>query len=160
MIDTPLILALGNPILSDDRVGLEVGQLVHARLPEGAATLVEAAVGGLELLPLFEGRRRVLIVDAVEPGRLPPGEARVMAMDELERGYTPITPHNAGLLDALALGRALGLEMPEDLVVFAIGVRDPYTFAEQCTEEVAAAVPAIVERIVEGIFGPKGRWPR
>ena len=69
-----LILGLGNPILTDDRVGHEVARALHARRPAGSAALVEACAGGMELLHVLEGWQRVLVIDAVEPGRLAPGE--------------------------------------------------------------------------------------
>jgi hydrogenase maturation protease len=158
MARLPLILALGNPILTDDRVGLEVGQRLHARLAPGAADLEEASVGGHELLHILEGYDRVVIVDAVEAGHLQPGEVRELPLESLERNYAPITPHNAGLLDCLKVGRALGMHMPEDLVVFAIGVEEARTLSEQMTPKVAAAVPAIVEHVFERLFGAGGRW--
>ena len=154
----PLILALGNPILTDDRVGLEVGRQLHARLPAGTTELEEASVGGHELLHILEGRDRVVIVDAVEAGHLEPGEVREVELASLERTYAPITPHNAGLLDCLKVGRALGMHMPADLVVFAIGVEEARTLSEQMTPRVAAAVPAIVDHVFERLFGPGGRW--
>lgn len=154
----PLIVGLGNPILSDDRVGLEVARALFARLPPGAAELREASVGGIELLPLLEGRRRVLLVDAVEPGRLAPGEVVEIAPVELERRYPPMSPHNAGFAHCVAFARACGLEMPDDVRIFGIGVRDPYTLGERCSPEVERAVPRIAALLEERLFGPQGSW--
>lgn len=141
-------------------MGLEVGARVHARLPAGAADYVEASVGGLELLHVVEGFTRVLILDAVVPGRLEPGVVAEFPPEDLEGRYAPITPHNAGLGTCLAFGRACGLAMPEEVRVFAIGVRDPYTLGERCTEEVAAAIPRIVDEVWARVFGPGGCWAR
>ena len=158
MARPPLILALGNPILTDDRVGLEVGRQLHARLAPGTADFVEASVGGHELLHIVEGYDRVVLVDAVEAGHLEPGAVREIPLAALERSYAPITPHNAGLLDCLKLGRALGMHMPDELAVFAIGVEEARTLSEQMTPRVAAAVPAIVDHVYAQLFGPGGRW--
>lgn len=156
---TPLILGLGNPILCDDRVGLEVACALHDRLPDGAAVLREAHVGGLELLHVVEGWSRLLIIDAVEPGRQPPGEVLEIPLRDLERRYTPITPHNAGFVHCLGLGRACGLTMPREVRVFAIGVSDPFTFCDRCTPQIQQAIPGIVEQIHARVFGPRGCWP-
>jgi hydrogenase maturation protease len=158
MTRPPLILALGNSILTDDRVGLEVGRLLHERLAPGVADFVEASVGGHELLHILEGYDRVVLVDAVEAGHLEPGVVQEIPLASLERSYAPITPHNAGLLDCLKVGRALGMHMPDELAVFAIGVEEARTLSEQMTPRVAAAVPAIVETIFAAIFGEHGRW--
>ncbi len=154
----PLILGMGNPILTDDRVGLEVARALHERLPEGTAEFVEAYLGGVELLNILEGWERVVIIDAVEPGRQEPGELKEIPLEDLASQYAPITPHNAGLVHCLGMGRACGMEMPEDLVVFTIGVLESFVFSESCTEEVAKSIPGNVERIHERLFGPEGRW--
>ncbi|NMB77336.1 MAG: hydrogenase maturation protease [Myxococcales bacterium] len=142
-----LILGLGNPILSDDRVGHLVARELFSRLPAGTAVLREACVGGVELLHELEGFRRVVIVDSLEPGRLPPGQVREVPLAELGSSCVPLTLHNAGLMTCLELGRRMELSMPEEVRVFAIGVCDPYTFSEECTPAVAAAIPQAVEFI-------------
>ncbi|MBN2495055.1 MAG: hydrogenase maturation protease [Deltaproteobacteria bacterium] len=154
----PLILGLGNPILGDDRIGLEVARALHARLPPGAAALCEAELGGMELMDRLEGWRKVALIDALEPGALEPGALVELELDDLATRYAPLTPHNAGLCHCLELGMRLGMQMPDDLVVFAIGVQDPYTFSEQLTAPLAQALPGLVEEIFERLFGPVGRW--
>ncbi|HOX42109.1 MAG TPA: hydrogenase maturation protease [Myxococcota bacterium] len=156
--DVPLVLGLGNPILTDDRVGLLVAERLHARLPEGAAALQLVHVGGLELLHVLEGYRRVVLIDSIEPGKAAPGELRRIALEDIASTYAPITPHNAGLAHCLGLGRACGLEMPEDLRIYAVGVCDPYTFSETCSQAVEAAVPRVVETVWRELFGPGGAW--
>ena len=154
----PLILGLGNPILTDDRVGLEVARALHERQPAGSTEFVEAYVGGVELLNVLEGWKRVVLIDSVEPGRQKPGELKEIPLEDLATKYTPITPHNAGLVHCLGLGRACGMEMPEDLVVFTIGVKESFVFSESCTEVVAKTIPENVEHIHQRLFGSEGRW--
>jgi hydrogenase maturation protease len=143
----PLILGLGNPILSDDRVGLEVARSLHAQLPHGSALLCEASVGGIELLHVLEGHRRVVLIDAFEPGELAPGAVAELALEELEESYTPLSPHTAGLRTCLELGRRCGLQMPDEVRVFVVGTCEVRTFSERCTPAVAAAIPRVVEEI-------------
>jgi hydrogenase maturation protease len=156
-LETPrpplLILGLGNPILTDDRVGHEVARALHARRPAGSAALLEACVGGMELLHVLEGWQRVVVVDAVEPGRLPPGEVAELSLEDLEQKQLAISPHVAGLGMCLRFGRTCGLQMPDDVRVFGIGVIDPYTFGERCTPIIEKALPAIVEAIEREYFG-------
>jgi len=148
-----LILGLGNPILTDDRVGHEVARALHARRPTGSASLVEACVGGMELLHVLEGWEQVLVLDAVEPGRLAPGEVAELSLEDLEQKQLAISPHVAGLGMCLRFGRTCGLRMPEQVRVFGIGVVDPYTFGERCTPPVEQALPGIVDAIEREFFG-------
>jgi hydrogenase maturation protease len=147
-----LILGLGNPILSDDRVGLEVARSLHSRRPPGSTALAEACAGGLELLHVLEGWRRVVIIDAVEPGRLAPGEVSELGLEELGQQQLALSPHLAGLGVCLDLGRVCGLSMPEEVRVFGVGVSDPYTFGECLTPEVEQALPELVAAIERQVF--------
>jgi hydrogenase maturation protease len=142
-----LYLGLGNPMLCDDRVGHDVACELHRRSPPGSAELELACVGGLELLHLLEGFRRVVIVDAYEPGYLPPGEVAELDVEELTARPSAITPHTASLKHCLELGRICGLPMPEEVRVFVVGVQETRCFGERCTPEVEAAIPAVVEAI-------------
>jgi hydrogenase maturation protease len=146
-----LILGLGNCVLGDDRVGLEVARLVYERLPAGTASFSEASVGGIELLHVLEGYQRVVIVDALKPGRLAPGDVQEIPVSELQSCYSPMTPHNAGLFTALDFGRACGLCMPTEVRIFGIGVEDPFSFSEECTPTVADAIPNAVDVIYQAI---------
>lgn len=82
-MEKTLVLGLGNPILSDDGVGLRVAAGLEGRLGEGV-TVIEASLAGLDLLELLSGYDRAIIIDAIQteggqPGRiyrLDPGLSR------------------------------------------------------------------------------------
>ena len=66
-----LIIGLGNPLRRDDGVGVRVVELLAARdLPAGVE-VVDGGTPGLGLVPLLEGRQRVILVDAADLGREP-----------------------------------------------------------------------------------------
>jgi hypothetical protein len=52
-----------------------------------------------------------------------------------------------GVSETLALGRQLGLAMPEQVRIFAIEVEDPFTLGTSLTPALQAALPGIVSRI-------------
>ena len=65
-VDSTLVLGMGNPILSDDGVGLLVARrLAEMPLPDGVEVL-ESEVGGLRLLELVRGFTRSIIIDALK----------------------------------------------------------------------------------------------
>jgi len=61
-----LILGLGNPILSDDGVGVGVAGELEGRLDQQEVTVVETSMAGLSLLDLLIGYDRVIIIDAIQ----------------------------------------------------------------------------------------------
>jgi hypothetical protein len=61
--------------------------------------------------------------------------------------------HDLGLVSTLELGRKLEMEMPREVVIFAIEAKEMATFSEECTPEVKKAIPKAVEVVFEEVMG-------
>ena len=61
-----LVLGVGNPVLTDDAVGLRIAHLIQEAKPE--LTAIETAEAGLTLLELVNGYERVIIIDSIKTG--------------------------------------------------------------------------------------------
>jgi hydrogenase maturation protease len=143
-----LVLGLGNPLLGDDAVGLKVAALVRERLGERAGVdVAEEEAGGLRLMERMTGYDRAVLVDACVSGTAP-GTIRRIGPDELPTQRTAIA-HGIDLPRALALGRSLGLPMPEVVRVVAIEADSVLEFREYMTPAVAAAVEPAVAAVLE-----------
>ena len=155
-----LVVGMGNPILSDDAVGLLVAQrLAEQPLPDGVEVL-ESEQGGLRLLDLVRGFTRLIIIDALKSGRTP-GEIAIFTEDDFAGGHRYRSAHSISLSTALELGRRLGYEMPRQVKVFAIEADDVVTFGERLSPPVAAAAARVVELVGAevGILPPAGAGP-
>jgi hydrogenase maturation protease len=145
-VTSTLILGMGNPILSDDGVGLYVAQrLRETALPEGVE-IRESEVAGLRLLELLRGHDKVVIVDALQTGREAGEVVRYEARD-FAGGHRYSSAHSIGLPTALELGRELGYDMPADVIVFAVEALDVETFSEELSPPVAAAAERVIELV-------------
>ncbi len=150
-----ILIGLGNPILTDDGVGVKVACAVEARLNGDRPpnlTITEASVGGLRLMELLEGYDRAIIVDAIQTrGGNPPGTIYTLTLDDLRR-ISPTqhsaSAHDTSLITALAAGRHLGMHLPREIVIFAVEVENVLDFGEQPTPAVAAAIPRVVEMVL------------
>ena len=144
---TLLLLGLGNDILTDDAVGLHVVHELRRELAgHPAIDCRQTTEMGLALLDFITGYRAVAIVDSIQTGKAPPGflhELDATALNQL----TGRTPHFVGVSETLALGKQLGLPMPEQVRVFAIEVEDPFTLGTALTPALQAALPGIIARI-------------
>jgi hydrogenase maturation protease len=152
---TTLVLGLGNPILTDDGVGIYAVREAAARWQGHDVAFGEASVGGLRLLDWLQGCRRAVIVDAIQTGSGTPGDVYRLHLDDLRgrRASPPLhagSTHDLSLPGALALGRRLGMELPDDdeILLLAVEVEDVLSFGEECTPAVAAAIPGVVEMIL------------
>jgi hydrogenase maturation protease len=61
-----LVLGLGNPVLSDDGVGIRIARRLEDRVDQREVTVMEASQAGLSILDLLAGYDRAIIVDAVQ----------------------------------------------------------------------------------------------
>jgi hydrogenase maturation protease len=136
-----LVLGLGNPILSDDGVGLGVARELEKRLEPQEATVIEASLGGLNLLDLLVGYERVIIIDAIKTEGGRPGQVHRLDPSLLRTTRYSSSVHDVDLVTALELGKKLKMAVPSKIDIFAIEVADTERFSEQCTPAVAAAIP-------------------
>jgi hydrogenase maturation protease len=143
-----LILGLGNPILCDDGVGPAIARKLQSTIDTKEATVIEASLGGLNLLDLLVGYERVIIIDAIktEGGRA--GQIHRFSPSSLTTTRYTASVHDVDLVTALELGKRLKLAMPSRIDIFAIEVADTERFSEECTPAVAAAIPVCVEIIL------------
>jgi hydrogenase maturation protease len=143
-----LVLGLGNDILTDDAVGLQVARVVRERLAGDPRIEVNATTEmGLALLDEMAGRAGVVLVDSVQTGRAAPGFIHEIDAAELTN-LSSNAPHMLGVGETLALARMVGVAMPQRVRVFAIEVADPFSLGTELTPPVRAAVASAAERIV------------
>ena len=136
-----LILGLGNPILSDDSVGLHVARVLDKRLVQPEVVVVETSATGLEFLDLLAGYDRAIIIDAIQTNEGKPGQVCRLTPDDFDNTRHTSMPHDINFATALELGKKLGLPLPQQIVIFGIEAKDLISFSEECTPEVMAAIP-------------------
>ncbi len=151
-----LVLGVGNSILSDDTIGL----VVTRRLEERFGSREDADFGyneeaGFTLLEESLGYDRLVIVDSILTGA-EPGSIHRIGLSDLGRSIHSNSPHGLNLATVLALGRSQGMDVPDDVAIYAIEVVDTLTFGEELTPELAARVDAIVDEIANEVFGGNG----
>jgi hydrogenase maturation protease len=150
-----LVVGLGNPILTDDGVGIHVVRAVAERCQPDDVIFAEASVGGLRLLDALAGYRRVVLVDAIQTRDGRPGEIHRLSLRDLRASMHSGSSHDLSLPGALRLGRQIGMTLPEDegVVIIAVEVADVLTFGETCTPAVAAAIPRAVDAVLAELAG-------
>jgi hydrogenase maturation protease len=148
-----LILGIGNTVLSDDGVGCKVAQRLKRRLSgRSDITVKETSLSGLSLLDEIAGYERLIIIDAIQTRGGKPGAIYKLSPSDFKTGRMAII-HDLGLVSTLELGRKLEMEMPNEVVIFAIEAKDMATFSEKCTSEVKKAIPKAVEMVLREVGG-------
>jgi hydrogenase maturation protease len=134
-----LILGLGNPILSDDGIGIALAQRLEDRLP--GIDVATTAMVSLDLLDLISGYRQLFIIDALTcPGGCPGTLHRLTP----ECGTLHLcSSHGINFYEIIELGRQLDKPIPE-VNLFGIEIAEEIPFGEQLSD-------AMAERLEENL---------
>ncbi len=145
-----LIIGLGNPIVSDDSVGLRVAQRLHDILSErDNVDVTESHWGGLRLMERMIGYDRAIVIDAIFTGAAP-GMVHRLAPNSIPTQKSA-SAHDVNLPTALAFGRRAGAHLPADENIQLVGIEaeDVINFGDQCTPAVEAAIPRAVDEVIQ-----------
>ena len=145
-----LVLGLGNPILTDDGVGVYVVRAVAARWSGEGVEFQEACVGGLRLLEVIAGCERLILVDAIQTRDGVPGQIHRLTPDDLRASLHAGSTHDLSFQGALAWGRRIGMALPPDdaIAIIAVEAEDVLTFGEALTPAVATGLPNAIEAVL------------
>ena len=116
------VLGIGNPMMGDDGVGLEIlEQLRTYYTDQQHLEFVDGGTSGMELLPTIQDAESLLVLDALAPtAHSNPGDVVTLIGDQIPRLLnSKLSPHQVGLLDLLSAARLLGTE---PLRVAVVGV--------------------------------------
>ena len=148
-----LILGIGNTVLSDDGVGCKVAQRLRKRLSGMSdITVKETSLSGLSLLDEITGYERLIIIDAIQTRGGKPGAIYKLSPSDFKTGRMAII-HDLGLVSTLELGRKLEMDMPREVVIFAIEAKEMAVFSEKLSPEVEKAVPEAVKVVLKEVSG-------
>lgn len=144
-----IIIGLGNPILSDDSVGvLTARSLNNVQEVREVADVQEVYAGGLRLLDHLVGYRRAIIIDAMQTGA-PPGTVRRFSISDLPKTRNLASTHDADLPTALAAGKALGMKLPGEIAIIGIEAEDVVNFGEKLTPAVERGMEEAIRLVRE-----------
>jgi hydrogenase maturation protease len=142
-----LVLGLGNPILSDDGVGLVVAERLQGRVD--GVDVISTPLTGLHLLDLIVGYEALFIIDAlIAPGNQH-GELKLISPDEIS--LPNVCSHGFNLLEILKVGRKLGLSVPELKRVYGITIGRSPSFGDRPSPELMEKVDAMASAIASHI---------
>ncbi|RJQ62951.1 MAG: hydrogenase maturation protease [Desulfobacteraceae bacterium] len=142
-----LLIGVGNEYRGDDGVGIFIVR--HPGLTLLPGIHVEEEMGeGSRLMELWKDAGTVFLFDAVRSGNRPGSIYRFDAVKEkLPRELFSVSTHSFGVLEAIALSRALN-QLPGTLIIFGIEGRnfDPGKGLSKVCEQAALEVIRSVRR--------------
>ena len=155
-----LVIGLGNPLVSDDSVGLRILERLKIRLAgRPHVDVLEDFWGGLRLMERMIGYDRAIVVDAICTGATP-GTIHHLMLDMVATQRSA-SAHDVNLPTAMAFGRQAGAHLPADKDIRLLGIEadDVINFSDQCTPAVAAAIEPAVDEVVRLLDTMLGEQP-
>ena len=148
-----VVVGLGNTIMGDDGLGVAaLTRLQECWSVSPEVELVDGGTAGMCLLPIIEGARRVLLIDAIDMAA-PAGTKIRLERDRLPRYLaTKISPHQIDLRDVLALAELSGT-LPEEAI--AIGLQPAVI---EMTTELSDIVSRRIDELVSDVVWQLESW--
>ena len=147
-----LVLGVGNPILSDDGVGIHVlREIKEKHSDKPGLEFDDLSTGGLSLAERFIGYKVVIMIDALALENGTPGEVHRLTIDDFKKTKRMYCAHDCNLATAYdVLNEELGPEkLPDEVIIIGIEAEKFDEFSESLSEKVAKAVPKAVAMVEE-----------
>ena len=136
-----MICCLGNPIGGDDAIGCVIGRSLKKAFSDKKAKIVpEYSGSALDLMLELCGFERVLLIDAVITGKMPPGTVWFFTEKEICEKMNPDSFHGLNLPEALMMGRKMKLKLPRSVKLIGIEIEPVSAFGDKLS-------PALSKRL-------------
>jgi hydrogenase maturation protease len=148
MVQTHMIIGVGNTWRGDDGVGLVVAETLRPHLPH--MPIYDGDGEGTTLLTMWQHATHVWLIDAVVTGS-PAGTIHRfdVATQTLPTALFPHSTHAFGVAEAVEMSRVLNC-LPPHLIIYGIEGQT-YAFGTGLSEPVQQAVAPVVARIQEEV---------
>jgi len=150
-----LIQGIGNEILTDDGIGLKLVKRLKENLTEKNIDFETACIGGLEILEYIQGYHTVIFIDAIRTRDGIPGTVYQLSPENFNTTIHLSSIHDVSFLTSVALGKKLGLDMPQFIHIIAVEIIEDRIFDDNFSpqlqekyEEIYNKVKEITERIL------------
>ncbi|WP_051309294.1 hydrogenase maturation protease [Desulfogranum japonicum] len=145
MSEKCVVVGIGNPYLQDDRAGVVVVEKLEEQGVPCNTEIVYTV--GFEVMDKVKGYDRAIIVDACMLGN-EPGSILEVTMDDIFTTSSLVNSHAITLGTTLKTGYlCFQEEMPKEIQIVLIEVKDIKEFTQVMSPEVDKAVEVVVDRI-------------
>lgn len=143
-----LVLGVGNILKGDEGVGVQViKELQQLGLPE-KVELLDGGTAGLDLVPYFQDRKKIIIIDCVDTPD-PPGTIYRLRPEDLEeiKTFTISSLHQVALPEAIGLSRLLGNQA--EFIIIGVTPKDFSQYKMEISPELKKSIPRLIGLVMK-----------
>ncbi len=121
MKNKTVILALGNPLMADEGIAIEIIDALKQDAADYPDTdFIDAGCGGMTLLHYFEGRDKAIIIDCAFM-ETKPGTIKRFTPDDITsvKELSHHSLHEVDILNVIKIAEQIG-ECPEEIIFYGI----------------------------------------
>lgn len=141
----PVVIGIGNRYRRDDGSALRVLDALSGRVPV-ATVVLESDGEPARLIDAWADASLAVVIETVRGGRAPGSIAEIRWDEHLEPASGERNSHGLGVLEAIALGRAVG-QMPRSLHLVGIEPQD-LGWGEGLSDAVERSVGAAADLVL------------
>ncbi|MDB4582308.1 hydrogenase maturation protease [Draconibacterium sp.] len=146
-----LVLGIGNDILTDDGIGPKLCDFLKEVFHDKPIEFEKLNVGGLEVLEFIQGYETVIFIDAIKTVNGQIGEVYLYTPDDFKETLHLSNLHDTNFITALGLGKSLDFNIPKNMHIIAIEIKEDMIFSEYFTEELAVKFDEVKQKVVKHI---------
>jgi hydrogenase maturation protease len=144
-----LIYGIGNEILTDDGIGPKLVKRLKGNLSKNDIDFETAFIGGLELLEYIQGYHTVIFIDAIRTRDGIPGTVYQLSPENFNTTIHLSSVHNVSFLTSVALGKKLGLDMPQFIHIIAVEIVEDRIFDDNFSPQIQEKYDEIFNKVKE-----------
>ncbi len=141
-----LLIGFGSDILSDRRVIprlIKDVSLVYADNIDFTCELIN----NLDLINLFEGYNKLLIIDSVQNPKLEIGSMQYFAFENYQPGLHLENYHDSSLPETIETAKKLGFHVPGKIGIAIINVKEIHTLSTSFSYELNRKYPELLQQL-------------
>lgn len=149
-----VVLGLGNPLMADEGIGIEVVARLQSRAKDFPdVDFIDAGTAGFGLLHRLSGRKRAIMVDCCLMGSAA-GTISRFTPDDVNsiKRLSHFSVHEADILQVIELARRLG-DCPDEIVIFGI---EPQTIEQRTS--LSTLLAGRLDFYVQQVVGQLALW--
>ena len=142
-----LILGIGNDILTDDGIGPKLCDSLRDEWKDENLRFEKLNVGGMEVLEFIQEYKRVIFIDAIKTWNGKIGDVYYFTPGNFKETLHLSNLHDVNFITALELGKKLGFQVPEEMHIIAVEIKEDMVFSEDFSEELSCKYWDIKQKV-------------
>lgn len=146
MNNNALIIGLGNDIICDDRIGLDLSKKIAEQF---SLTLSDEHAINIGVLGEIAGYEKLIIVDSIKTGNDSVGTVKLLTLEDIENYTGAYSTHQISLSDLFKVGEKMDFDMPKELYIISVEIKDNETITEDYSPEIESLYDSVLSEILD-----------